>query len=1640
MIIKKIWILLLSLALGYASFAQEFPNTWVKHNQTYIEFKVWEDGVYRITREQLKAVNNNFITVNPKNLQVFSRGEEQYIYVYGENDFSFDSGDYIELYCQKNDGFFDTDMYRNPEEQNNPYYSQVSDTISYFITWENSPTPKKHYTTYSSANYSAYSSINTLKTEKIYSYNDRFYWGQRVSPYSSGKGWFDAQAFNKDYPVIKDLDISGRSSSSPLKVTYSVCGVPNSNVTSTIDHIVKVFYASSLKDESTYQGYEGHKGTFNITPELIGSDNISLKFTSNNGNTEIDKNALAYISLEYDHDLHFDNDKFYKLEYPAQSNKQHLSLHQFGGDNLVLYNLTEGSRTEPIVNSNVWNAVLNPYSESCDICIVAEENVKIVSKMEEVSFQNYGNLTENPDYLIIYPQKFSQEIEQYKSYRESIGYKVLTAEISDLYRQFGYGISKHPLAISKFVAYITEKYQKPKYLLLAGKAVSTQEVRYNTQGFNNCLIPTMGNPPSDNLLTTDWKNGSIVPELYTGRIAARTGDDILNYLQKVQEFESIPAGIQMKRAIHFSGGNSANEQNNFKNYLKSYENIFSDTLIGGTVTTFYKNSSDPMQTSILDSVTWLINNGVSLMNFFGHGSANGFDQNIDEPQNYNNQGKYPFILANSCFSGNIHRNLENKSISEKWVLTQNKGAIGFLASSDLGFPHELHSFSTQLYKSIAYRTFGASLGKSVYDAIVHYAQNHSNNQYVQKTIFDNTLHGDPAVPLNNLPLPDLQIENSGIQLSINPVTTQTDSFNVNIQYYNIGKSVTDTFLISVERTLPNGEIQNYSIVQEHCNYSRTASVKMPTSRFNAMGINTLKVRLDYLSNIEEISEMNNEAEISFLVQSDDISPVYPSEFAVVPEANETLIANSGSPFDKDFTAIFEIDTTDLFNSPFLMQHEVETDGGITSWTLPFNLSDSTVYFWRVSKKGTSKWRESSFRYIENQRGWSQAHHFQYKKDNFQFINYQKENRKFSYTTYPKSLLAKTIGSAPIYRFDEIGFWVDGMGDVNSCSTSPAFNVVVIDSTNLEPMRSNAVDYGHRNYPKCPARGRPDKYFQFTSTNETEMQSFVDMINAQPDGTHILIYTILNGNFENLSEDVFNVLEQLNPASEARSLTNNIPFIMYAQKGNPSSAKESLGTSTTDEISLSVSLKTNFDYGKIQSTIIGPAKEWGSFHWRYKNNIDQKRTELSIWGIKNDGTQQRLISPLEQDSLDVLNLSQRINAEEYPYLRLQMFTKDSIDGLPTQMKSWSVLYTGAPETIIEPDLGYFFNRDTVLRGENVEFAISTKNVSPYDMDSLLVQYYVYDNQNQVSLIKSKKLRPHPSQDIITDTVTFNTLQTEGKHSLMVEFNGKNTNGTYDQVEQNHYNNIAIKNFYVKPDRINPLLNVTFDGLHIMDGDIVSATPEILIKINDENRYLRMDNPELVSIYLSKKGAPEEHKVEIHDSLSNQQLFWTPSNLPENIAEMLYTPQKLDDGIYTLRVQATDASKNESGEEDFRVTFEVINKSTISEILNYPNPFSSSTQFVFTLTGAEVPDEVLIQIMTVTGKIVKEINLSEVSNLRIGRNITDYTWDGRDEFGDLLANGVYLYRVIVRNKGEEVDTRDTDASRFFKNGIGKMYIMR
>jgi flagellar hook assembly protein FlgD len=87
--------------------------------------------------------------------------------------------------------------------------------------------------------------------------------------------------------------------------------------------------------------------------------------------------------------------------------------------------------------------------------------------------------------------------------------------------------------------------------------------------------------------------------------------------------------------------------------------------------------------------------------------------------------------------------------------------------------------------------------------------------------------------------------------------------------------------------------------------------------------------------------------------------------------------------------------------------------------------------------------------------------------------------------------------------------------------------------------------------------------------------------------------------------------------------------------------------------------------------------------------------------------------------------------------------------------------------------------------------------------------------------------------------------------------------------------------------------------------------------------------------------------------------------------------------------------------------------IKNVLNYPNPFVNYTEFWFNHNSSDVLD-VSVQIFTVSGKLIKTINgQTGAGNKNASSTSRDIVWDGRDDFGDKIGKGVYVYKLIVRS---------------------------
>jgi hypothetical protein len=1704
---KKFYHLVFLLLLTLGAAAQPYGNEWINYSQQYYKFPITKAGVYRIDSTALATAGINTVGLNPANFQVFGRSQQLNIFVNGEGDGTFNNGDYIEFYAEGNDGWLDSLIYAPGQKQANPYWSLFSDTAYYYLSWNTTGGNQRMnsiawqannglpVTSYFIREFVDIRDNPPALSTRRYRFGELDAIGGTDPEYITGECWAGARITATNAVVSIPAVQSANAVNVGINAEYEARFVSlNNNPASSPNHRYKLRFANSAEKDTSFTGYQQITLKISVPTANLGATTSQATWTYLNvPPATAAQSSLVYQKLRYPHTYNLENAVGYTMYVPDNVNNSSAQINITNFNNSasapIVYDITNGNRISPSVTGTAFSIIApngNPgnnkffVTSNAKVTYITGNLIKPVSTdpFHYAQFVNYQSEVINHDFLIVTHKSLMPSANQYKTYKNLRGFNAAVIDIDDLYDQFAAGVKKNPLSMRRFAEYALDTWTvKPQYLFMIGKSVEPTFWRIGNDppefdSYNQNMVPSFGYPPSDVLITAHTNNSGMAPTLMTGRLSTPNNTEIDWYLDKVMQYESNDPAEWMKNVAHFAGGTSANDVAQFSNYLNNYKQLLEDTAFGGVIRTFTKNTSDPIDISLADSVRNLVNNGISIMNFFGHASGNGFDISIDEASTYDNYGKYPLMIGNSCFAGDIHQPRGySVSTSENFVSIQNKGAIAFLASITLGIPPYLNVFTNRLIENISWRKYGQPLGVSIKDIGDYFASDSSlyGNHFIKSTYLEMTLNGDPSLVINSFPRPDYEVTAPGVFFDPADVTTDLDTFAMKVVITNLGRAVADTFILDINRRFPNNTDTTYKIQVANVYYKDTITVKFPVDQLRGVGINTFNVRADFPSDIDEMNEFNNDVIATLNIRSTDISPVYPYDYAIVPSGTITLKGSTYDPFAPSRTYRLQVDTTDLFINP-IVNTTVTQGGGVVNFPVNLTLPDSTVYFWRISPEPQPgdtafKWREQSFQVINGLTGWSQDHFFQFKKDQFNLIKYDRPNRLFKFfsgyktlTAYNKNFCNTCYSDFPgvLYKID-----VDNQ-DYDGYLINNAIHVAVIDSLTLQPWGTkwtdNTVSPPYVNNPTHAfgqingdgvARQRVEYYFIFRpQASATQMNNMLNMLHAIPKSAYVLAYSWNETMFSDINgvggnanwNTIKTFFRDSLHASSIDSVGPGRSWIFFGKKNDPSVAQQVVSDTigSNDQITLVAQLPTDRSYGSFTSTKIGPAQAWNTLKWRSEPGESSKDTiHLKIIGIQANGAETTLINALTLDSA-TFNLSTVVNSDIYPYLKLNAYMRDDSVKTPMQLDRWQVYYTPYPEFAVNPLIFSQLDSLKLQEGENMTYRVTAENVTPFSLpasDSLKVNWWVFDGNNVRHDLPLQKIKPIAPNDIDTLMVTNGTIGYKGINTLWLELNAF---GNGHRVEPYHFNNYATRSYEVTGDKINPLLDVTFDGLHVMDGDIISPKPMVVITLKDENRFLALDTSSFKVFLTDPLG--NQVLIPYINNLGEIVLDFTPPNLPANNAKIQWAPNFTLDGKYSLLVQAKDKTGNVSGKNDYRITFEVINKATITQVMNYPNPFSDRTKFVFTLTGSEVPTYFKIQIMTITGKVVREINVDELGPIHIGRNITEYAWDGRDEFGDQLANGVYLYRVVTKLNGEVIERRESGADNWYKQGFGKMYLMR
>ncbi|MGI8600561.1 MAG: C25 family cysteine peptidase, partial [Chitinophagaceae bacterium] len=1405
----KNFLVCLLIISGLSADSQVYNNEWIAdYNKTYYKFKVGKEGLHRISNDIL--VTAGLGSVQAQDFQLWRNGVEVPIYTSASTG-TFSASDYIEFWGEYNDGKPDKALYRNPDFQLNDKWSLLTDSSTYFLT-TNSGSNKRLIPT---ANNIAGNTLSpelffmhtvgnyvrdggVIPDQRNYSINSGKYQivGSEYlysSSYEEGEG-FTSQVIDSAGVLNYTFSNLYTYSSGPsAKFKISILG----NAYNRRRYQVRVNGDSVLGNQMDFFNYRRDSALF--SPVKISTNTAQIG-VHNLAARRPDRMAVAKLELTYPRYFHFGGAKNFEFSLPASGSGNYLEIAGFSHGNTapVLYDITNGKRyVADISNPSLVKILLEPSAIERKLILISGETSNRIelTNLQSKSFTDYSLQQNQADYIIIsHPALFAgangaNPVEDYRQYRSSVNGGSFNTKIyltEDIVDQFGFGIKNHPVALRNFLMFSRNKFSAaPSNVFLLGKAVHYVHQRYseqwsltdkqNMQKLN--LVPTFGWPASDMLLVSD--PGSSQPKTPIGRLSVIYPQEVTDYLNKVKEYEQqqkfqsplIKDKAWMKNVVHIVGSSEPGLQNTLDIFMNNYANIIKDTLFGAKVTTFTKTSANAIQQISEGVLDKLFEEGISLMTYFGHSSSTTLEFNLNNPEQYNNQGKYPVFIGLGCNAGDFYnyntiRFTKKETISERFTLAPNRGTIGFIASSHFGIVEYLHIYNTRSYRGITYQNYGQSIGQIMKSTIEKvFADQSEVDVYARAQCEETSLHGDPALSINSHEKPDYVIEDNMVRLTPGFVSIADQSFKVHASMINMGMALNKNIVVEVKREYPDGTT---GIVSRDTipgiRYIDSVIVNIPIDPLRDKGLNKITVTVDADNIVDELFETNNSVTKEIYIYEDEPRPVYPYNYSIVNKQGFKFIASTADPFSGIKQYKLELDTTEKFNSPFKISQTINSIGGIIEFPSTVTYTNNVVYYWRVGlvpEAGDIAWNNFSFIYLQNHEpGFNQSHYYQNTKSASENIVLDSASRNWQYINVAHNLLVRNI----VFGYggnqeNLLSVSVDGVSYIRSACVGNSLIFNVFDANTFRPWKN--VDANGNNlhlYGSGSANCQESRNwnFEFSYMTPQSRKNMMDFMEAIPAGSFVVVRSVdandpgsfsstwmsdttLYGSGQSLYHKLlsagFTGIDQL---------TSPKPWIMIYTKDDVSKTEFSVGLTREDQIILSYDVNVPSGSGEITSPSFGPALSWKNLIWSgtSSDTAPGDVPKISIIGINYSGQKTTLIENIGLNQLQ-FDLS-AIDAKTYPYLQLKLSNTDTVHFTPYQLEKWMVTYAPAPEGAVAPNL-YFSMKDTLEVGETIDFKLAFKNISDYNFsDSLKIKIVVTDTNNVshvIPVIKHKILNAH-----------------------------------------------------------------------------------------------------------------------------------------------------------------------------------------------------------------------------------------------------------------------------------------------------------
>lgn len=854
---KKYLLLHIFFFSTIISIAQIPEIDWINPQQKYLKISVNSTGVYKISLDEVGKIFPEIFAAKVNQLELFHNGKSISFDITSKGT-SPVKEDYIYFYGEKNDGKNESVFYRPETQQPNTYTSLFSDVSAYFLTINDKQVIRKEIALeISNAKLRV---ISDFEFNNIDVFISNFSFNSVTGPvpylqqsyFENGEGFTGPILKEKetyDYPIV----FTG-ASSSDIQIEIQLNGRDNN-----FNKKLKIVFGNS---EMTLNLNEFQSKIIRLNQTVnASSGNIKLSIYGEGGSY-----SLNYIKTSY------------RKISEINSNSGYFTLNGLDQGIIKLQkNAPQGTRIWNISDpTNITEAMFIDNQSYGTSPLFAKNTYYYFSKYltsSDMSIRDFQTIKFNDkaNYLIITSKKIKAGAEAYASFRQSSlggNFSVETVFIEDLYEIFNFGI-QNPLAIKNYLKYKFQNSQ-PSFLLLIGKAFSAYTGRNTTSD----LVPSFGYPASDLLLSSGIITDRDIPGIATGRIPALSNEEVLTYLEKVKQHANTSSDISQKNVIHLSGGDSFSQIDTWANYMKDLKKIAESSDFGLNFTSKNKQILDPREPA---NIVKNLNDGVSLIGFFGHSAYQLIDLNIgyvsDPILGYNN-ARYPILYFNGCAFNNYFR--EIPTLSYDWLFSANKGAVATIGQSYFGYPTSLIKHAKTFYEKIFQSSIEPTVGEALKLVAEDFSKLSYKSEYDVLHVHQTLLFGDPAIKIFGYEKPDLKIESA----SFNDATNKLFINVTNLGKYKTGSNL--PIRIILKNSVFNDTIKINSSLPK---LSDSLYIPIESSSL----FEEIDLTLDFNNLIYEGNENNNNFQIKLYE---------PAVFKDDKEPNILVLLEQQNPYDK----------------------------------------------------------------------------------------------------------------------------------------------------------------------------------------------------------------------------------------------------------------------------------------------------------------------------------------------------------------------------------------------------------------------------------------------------------------------------------------------------------------------------------------------------------------------------------------------------------------------------------------------------------------------------------------------------------------------------------------------------------------------